>query len=143
MREAGERRAARAVRFGGADTLAIRSEPVRAPRGNEVIVRVTHAAIGATDVTAVQGRYVLQPFTGLVPGYDFIGVLETESAMSAALGLRKGRRVAGVLPGMGAQATRLVVTPKTLVAVPESLGSAVAATLARSRCRGRARPRRE
>lgn len=129
MGTAGTRRAVRAVRFGDASALAIVDEAVRSPRGNEVVVRVTHAAVGTTDVVAVRGGYVFQPFVGFVPGYDFVGVLETESAISVALGMRVGTRVAATLPSMGAQATRHVVAPRQLVAVPDELDSATAATL--------------
>lgn len=124
-----ERTAARVVRFGDPSAIALVHETLRAPRGNEVLVRVTHAALGSTDVLARRGGYVLQPVPGFVPGYDFVGVLETESAVSAALGLRTGARVAGVLPRMGAHATRLVVSPTYLVAVPDALTSEAAAAL--------------
>ncbi|MEN2742745.1 hypothetical protein ABCS02_33640 [Microbacterium sp. X-17] len=121
--------AARVVRFGDPSAIALAHETLRRPRGNEVLVRVTHAALGSTDVLARRGGYVLQPVPGFVPGYDFVGVLETESAVSAALGLRTGSRVAGVLPRMGAHATRLVVSPTFLVAVPDALTSEAAAVL--------------
>ncbi|WP_433861821.1 alcohol dehydrogenase catalytic domain-containing protein [Streptomyces sp. L7] len=94
-----ERTAARVVRFGDPSAIALVHETLRAPRGNEVLVRVTHAALGSTDVLARRGGYVLQPVPGFVPGYDFVGVLETESAVSAALGLRTGARVAGCSRG--------------------------------------------
>ncbi|QNE37680.1 hypothetical protein F1C12_11540 [Leifsonia shinshuensis] len=117
------------VRFGDPSAIALAHETLHAPRGNEVLVRVTHAALGSTDVLARRGGYVLQPLPGFVPGYDFVGVLETESAVSAALGLRTGARVAGVLPRMGAHTTRLVVSPTFLVAVPDALTSEAAAAL--------------
>ncbi len=124
-----QRSAARVVRFGDASAVAIARETLRPPRGNEVVVRVTHASLTSTDVLARRGGYALQPTPGFVPGYDFVGVLETESAVSVALGLRAGIRVTGVLPRMGSHATRLVVPPTFLVAVPEALTSEVAATL--------------
>ncbi|WP_426626209.1 alcohol dehydrogenase catalytic domain-containing protein [Leifsonia sp. McL0607] len=124
-----QRSAARVVRFGDASAVAIAHETLRPPRGNEVVVRITHASLGSTDVLARRGGYMIQPTPGFVPGYDFVGVLETESAVSVALGLRTGARVAGVLPRMGSHATRLVLSPTFLVAVPEALSSEVAATL--------------
>jgi len=123
-----ERTAARIAAFGDADVVQLVDEEVRAPRGTEVVVRVTHASVGSTDVLARRGGYVFHPFPGFVPGYDFVGVLETESAVSAVLGLRAGARVAGVLPGMGAHATRLVIPASLLAPVPDGLDSAVAAT---------------
>lgn len=124
-----ERSAARVVRFGDASAVAVVHETLRAPRGNEVVVRVTHATIGSTEVLARRGGYVFQPVPGFVPGYDFVGVLESESAVSVALGLRTGARVAGVLPRMGSHATHLVLSPTFLVAVPEALPSELAATV--------------
>lgn len=124
-----ERSAARVVRFGDASAVAVVHETLRPPRGNEVVVRVTHATVGSTEVLARRGGYVFQPVPGFVPGYDFIGILESESAVSVALGLRTGARVAGVLPRMGAHATRLVVSPTFLVAVPGALASELAATV--------------
>ncbi|GIT81464.1 hypothetical protein LLS1_31330 [Leifsonia sp. LS1] len=124
-----DRRAVRVSRFGDASALGIADEALRRPLGNDVVVRVTHASVGATDLLARRGGYVFQPLPGFTPGYDFVGVLETESAVSVALGLRTGARVAGVLPRMGAHATRVTLSPTFLVAVPDALDSAVAATL--------------
>lgn len=124
-----QRSAARVVRFGDPSAVAIVRETLRPPRGNDVLVRVTHASLTSTDVQARRGGYLLQPLPGFVPGYDFVGVLETESAVSVALGLRTGARVAGVLPRMGSHTTRLALSPTLLVAVPETLTSAAAATL--------------
>ena len=72
-----ERSAARVVRFGDASAVAVVHETLRPPRGNEVVVRVTHATIGSTEVLARRGGYVFQPVPGFVPGYDFVGVLES------------------------------------------------------------------
>jgi NADPH:quinone reductase-like Zn-dependent oxidoreductase len=123
------RRVARVSRFGDPSAVVLARQSLRAPRGNDVVVRVTHASVGATDVLARRGGYVFQPLPGFVTGYDFVGELETESAVSVALGLRTGARVAGVLPRMGAHATRIVIAPTLLVAVPAALDSAAAAVL--------------
>jgi NADPH:quinone reductase-like Zn-dependent oxidoreductase len=123
------RRVARVSRFGDAGAMVLATERLREPRGTEVVVRVTHASLGSTDLLARRGGYVFQPLPGFVTGYDFVGVLESESAVSVALGLRTGARVAGALPRMGAHATRLVLSPTFLVALPEGLDPAVAATL--------------
>lgn len=123
------RLAARVSRFGDAGAMVLAREPVRPPRGTEVVVRVTHASLGATDLLARRGGYLLQPAPGFVPGYDFVGELVTESAVSVALGLREGARVVGVLPRMGAHATFLTLPPTLLVAVPDGLDAAAAAVL--------------
>lgn len=120
---------ARVSRFGDPTAVVLAREAVRVPRGNEVVVRVTHASLGATDVLARLGGYVLQPAPGFITGYDFVGELVTESAVSVALGLRVGARVGAALPRMGAHATFVTVAPTLLVALPESLDPAAAAVL--------------
>jgi NADPH:quinone reductase-like Zn-dependent oxidoreductase len=90
---------------------------------------VTHASLGSTDVLARRGGYVLHPAPGFIGGYDFVGELLTESAVSVALGLREGATVVGVLPGMGAHATFLTVAPTLLVALPEGMDPVAAAVL--------------
>jgi len=120
---------ARVSRFGDPTAMVLAREPLRPPRGNEVVVRVTHASLGATDVLARRGGYVLQPIPGFITGYDFVGELMSESAVSVALGLREGATVAGLLPRMGAHATFLTVAPTLLVAVPAGMEPAAAAVL--------------
>ncbi|NUU06920.1 hypothetical protein HNO83_11260 [Leifsonia sp. C5G2] len=109
--------------------MVLAREAVRPPRGTEVVVRVTHASLGATDLLARRGGYALQPAPGFVTGYDFVGELVTESAVSVALGLREGARVAGVLPRMGAHTSFLTLPATLLVAVPDGLDPASAAVL--------------
>ncbi|MDN4598861.1 zinc-binding dehydrogenase [Leifsonia virtsii] len=120
---------ARVSRFGDVGAMVLAREPVRPPRGTEVVVRVTHASLGATDLLARRGGYALQPAPGFVTGYDFVGELVTESAVSVALGLREGARVAGVLPRMGAHTTFLTLPATLLVAVPDGLDPASAVVL--------------
>ncbi|WP_424734002.1 zinc-binding dehydrogenase [Mycobacterium sp.] len=59
----------------------------------------------------------MQPRPGFVPGYDFVGVLET------------GVRVTGCLARMGSYTTQLDVPPDRLVPLPDALDSASAAAL--------------
>lgn len=71
----------------------------------------------------------MQPRPGFVPGYDFVGVLQTVNRVAAERGLRPGMRVAGCLARMGGYATVLDVPADRLVPVPDSLDSARAAAL--------------
>jgi NADPH:quinone reductase-like Zn-dependent oxidoreductase len=119
---------AQVTSFGGVDTVALVSSPAPHPGRRHVLVRVTHASVGSTDLLARRGGYLLQPLPGFTLGYDFVGVLETTTDVSDRLGLRVGDRVAGCLPRMGAHTTRLVLDPTLLVAVPDALPSASAAT---------------
>jgi NADPH:quinone reductase-like Zn-dependent oxidoreductase len=119
----------RVSRFGDPSAVVLAREALPAPRGADVVVRVTHASLGSTDLLARRGGYVLQPRPGFVTGYDFVGELVTESAVSVALGLREGTAVAGVLPRMGAHATFLTISPTFLVALPSGMDAAAAAVL--------------
>ena len=119
---------AQVTAFGGVDTVALASSPVPHPGRRQVLVRVTHASVGSTDLLARRGGYLLQPLPGFTLGYDFVGVLETTTDVSDRLGLRVGDRIAGCLPRMGAHTTFLVLDPTLLVAVPDTLPSASAAT---------------
>jgi NADPH:quinone reductase-like Zn-dependent oxidoreductase len=100
----------------------------RPPRG-KVRVRVTHASVGSTDAMARSGNYLLQPRPGFVPGYDFVGVIETVNGAAARRGLRAGIRVTGCLARMGSYATQLDVSADRVVPLPDALDSARAAAL--------------
>jgi NADPH2:quinone reductase len=114
--------------FGEVERVALADSSVPRPRGRQVLVRVTHASLGSTDILARRGGYLLQPGVGFTTGYDFVGVLETVNPSAGGLGMQVGSRVAGCLPRMGAHATHLAVDPSLLVAVPDALSSPVAAT---------------
>jgi NADPH:quinone reductase-like Zn-dependent oxidoreductase len=86
------------------------------PRG-KVRVRVKYAGVGRTDLTAVRGGYLLAPKRPFTPGYEYSGVDET------------GRRVAGMLPKMGAYQEIVDVDPRWCVPVPEGVDDALAAAL--------------
>lgn len=120
---------ARVSRFGDPSAMVLARERMIAPRPGQVVVRVRYSSLGATDLLARAGGYVFHPLPGFVTGYDFVGELVTETALSVALGLREGAVVAAVLPGMGAHATFLTVSPTLLVAVPDGLDPARAAVL--------------
>ena len=76
---------------------------------------------------ARRGHYLLQPRAGFVPGYDFVGTVET--ATSGTYTFEVGQRVAGILPRMGSHTSLIAVHPSLLVTVPDGLDSAVAATI--------------
>jgi NADPH2:quinone reductase len=116
----------RVARFGTIPTEAKLEGVLRTRRGR-ALVRITHASVGVTDVQAIRGEYLMQPVRGFVPGYDFIGIVEHLSTADHPQ-LSVGQRVAGILPRMGAHATRVTVAESLLVPVPDGLDSAVAAT---------------
>jgi NADPH2:quinone reductase len=120
---------ARVTRFGGPEVLRLETCALRRPRRGKVRVRVTHASVGSTDAAARSGNYLLQPRPGFVPGYDFVGVLETVNATGVRRGLRVGMRVAGCLARMGSYATYLDVPADRVMPLPDALDSARAAAL--------------
>jgi NADPH2:quinone reductase len=120
---------ARVSRFGGPEVLELEEFTPARPRRKKVRVRVTHASVGSTDAMARSGDYLLQPRPGFIPGYDFVGVLETVDAAADRRGLRPGMRVTGCLARMGGYTSELVVPSNRLVPVPDSIDSAQAAAL--------------
>lgn len=120
---------AKVTRFGGPEVLQLEDFTPGRPRRGKTRVRVTHASVGATDAMARSGDYLLQPRPGFVPGYDFVGVLETADAAAERRGLVPGSRVAGCLARMSGYRTQLDVPSARLVAVPDALHSAQAAAL--------------
>jgi NADPH2:quinone reductase len=119
----------RVRRFGGPEVLEIEEFTSTPPSRKKVRVRVTHASVGSTDAMARSGDYLLQPRPGFIPGYDFVGVLETVDAAAERRGLRPGMRVTGCLARMGSYTTELDLPANRLVPVPDSLESAQAAAL--------------
>ncbi len=101
----------------------------RAPSRCKVRIAVTHVSVGSTDGMARAGDYLLQPRPGFVPGYDFVGVLETVDDAAARRGLQPAMRVAGCLPRMGSYTTQLDVPADRVVPLPDGLDSARAAAL--------------
>lgn len=120
---------ARVTRFGGPEVLQLEEFTPGGPRPGKVRVRVTHASVGSTDAMARSGDYLLQPRPAFVPGYDFVGVVETGNGAAARGGLRDGMRVIGCLARMGSYTTQLDVSAERLIALPDALDSARAAAL--------------
>lgn len=119
----------RVSRFGGPEVLRLEEfAPPQVPR-RKVRVRLTHASVGSTDAMARLGGYLLEPRPGFVPGYDFVGLLESVDSAAARRGLRPGMRVAGCLARMGSYTTQLDVPADRLVPLPDALDSAIAAAL--------------
>lgn len=90
-------------------------------------MRIRFASVGVTDTMAVRGDYLLAPRPGFAAGYDFVG--EIERVPDGAAHLSVGMPVAGILPGMGAHASRVAVPASLLVPVPDAVPLAHAATV--------------
>ena len=119
----------RVDRCGPPEVLHLEQFALRKIGHRAVRVRVTHASVGSTDAMARSGDYLLQPRPGFVPGYDFVGVVETTNAAATRRGLRTGMRVIGCLARMGAYTTHLDVCVDRVVALPAELDSACGAAM--------------
>jgi NADPH:quinone reductase len=109
--------------------LGLEQFALRGLRRGKARVRVTHVAVGSTDVMARAGDYLLQPRPGFVPGYDFVGIVDEVNGAGTRQGLRTGMRVTGCLARMGSYTTHLNVPIGRLVQLPVALDSASAAAL--------------
>jgi len=83
----------------------------------KIRVRVKYAGVGRTDLTAVRGGYLLAPKFPFTPGYEYAGTDEL------------GRRVAGMLPQMGAYQEFIDTDPRWSAAIPEGVSDEAAAAL--------------
>lgn len=119
----------RVAGFGEPDVLRIEQFDAPPHKRGKVRVRVTHVSVGSTDAMARSGNYLLQPRPGFTPGYDFVGVVDSDESVAERSGLRTGMRVAACLPRMGAYATHLDVPAERLVPLPDELDSAIAAAM--------------
>jgi len=57
-------------KFGGPEQLKLEFITIPPAAKGKVRIRVIAASAGNTDLTARAGKYLLQPFTPLTPGYD-------------------------------------------------------------------------
>lgn len=117
----------RVSRFGD---IPITPTPTRLRRltPGRAVVSVTHASVGVTDLAAVEGEYLLQPFPRFAAGYDVVGVIEHLGERSHPE-LLVGQHVAGILPRMGAHTTHVSVPASLLVPVPAGLDPLIAASV--------------
>jgi NADPH:quinone reductase-like Zn-dependent oxidoreductase len=82
-----------------------------------VRIKVKFAGVGRTDITAVRGGYLLAPRRPFTPGYEYVGIDES------------GRRVAGLLPKMGAYQEFVDADPRWCVPLPDQIDDQTAAAL--------------
>jgi len=128
-------RAVAVTALGGPGVLRVveRPDPVAGP--GEVLVRVRAAGVQPADLAArtglIPGGPIAPPF---LLGWDFAGDVVTVG--SGVTGYRPGDRVAGMVPwhltrgSVGAYAELLVAESGWLVALPDEVDMAAAATIA-------------
>ena len=95
----------------------------------QVRLAVSASGVNFVDGLFVEGRYQIKPPTPFVPGGEVVGRI-TELGEDVD-GLVVGERVFANL-GLGGFASEVVVSPRQLVAIPESLSDGQAATFMQS-----------
>ncbi|AWN41237.1 quinone oxidoreductase family protein [Methylobacterium durans] len=119
------RRVVTLAEFGRPDVMSVVSEELPVPMPGEV--RVRHSAIGFNfiDIYQRKGIYPLPLPTGL--GFEAAGVVDALGA--GVTGIRTGDRVAYMNAGVGAYTDLRNVPADKLVALPDTVSDAAAATL--------------
>ena len=105
-------------RFGDETVLQVIEAPTTLPQSGEVQVQVLHSVVAGSDVNMRRGTYPFQRKPPFTPGYSMIGnVLENGSRCTR---FKPGALVA-CLTIYGAQAERINVPERFLIAVPEGV----------------------
>lgn len=91
--------------------------PMPEPRGNEVLVRITHAGVNPADLAQVAGNYPPPKGASPVLGLEFSGYREDN-----------GQAVMGLVAGGGC-ATHIAVPVDQLLPIPRRFSHAQAATI--------------
>jgi len=117
-----------ATRAGGPEVLAVVRRRLRAPRRDEVRVRVEAASVSAVDVQARQGLSTYPPRFPFVPGYAVAGVVDAVG--DGVTAFAPGDRVAAMTE-KGGYAEYVYVRRHPLMRVPTGLdaGEVVAVAL--------------
>jgi NADPH2:quinone reductase len=98
--------------------------------GGQVRLDVAASGVNFVDGLFVQGKYQIKPPTPFVPGGEVVGRV-VEIGSDVADGVVVGDRVFANL-GLGGFASEVVVSPRQLVAIPDSLSDGQAATFMQS-----------
>ena len=115
--------------FGPIEDLRV-VERDRQPLGpGQVRLAVSASGVNFVDGLFVEGRYQIKPPVPFVPGGEVVGRI-TELSDDVE-GLTVGERVFANL-GLGGFASEVVVSPRQLVAIPDSLSDGQAATFMQS-----------
>lgn len=120
-------------KFGGPEQLKLKQIDLFPPKKGEVRIKILAVSVGITDLMARSGKYLLQPFTPLTPGYDCIGeIIDWHASVNTDLAKanqEKGTRVAICLPRMGTYTSHLCVKPWQIITLPDNLETIRAAAI--------------
>ncbi len=115
--------------FGPIEDLQVVERPPQPLGPGQVRLAVSAAGVNFVDGLLVEGRYQIKPPLPFVPGGEVVGRI-TEIAEDVD-GLARGERVFANI-GFGGFASEVVVAPRQLVAIPDSLSDGQAATFMQS-----------
>ncbi len=118
-------RAWRAHSFGSPDVLRLDELPDPPLGDGQLRVEVKAAAVNFPDALLVAGTYQIKPPTPFTPGMEAAGVV----VESRAAAVPAGARVAVLSEGVGAYATHMVVAPKSVFPMPDSMSFEDAAAM--------------
>jgi NADPH:quinone reductase len=103
-----------------------------APLGpGQVRLAVSAAGVNFVDGLFIEGRYQIKPPVPFVPGGEVVGRVVELADDIAGIDLAIGDRVFASV-GLGGFASEVVVSPRQLVAIPETLSDGQAATFMQS-----------
>ena len=117
----------RALRITRPGSLELDTLPLPEPGAEEVLVRVSAAALNRADLMQRAGRYPAPAGVPAdIPGLEFSGTVAAVGPSSARW--RIGDRICGLVGG-GAQAEYLTTHERAVTAVPDALGMVEAAAV--------------
>jgi NADPH:quinone reductase len=117
------------AKFGPIDDLRVVERESAPLAVGQVRLAVSAAGVNFVDGLFVEGRYQIKPPVPFVPGGEVVG--RVSELGDGVTGLEIGDRVFANL-GLGGFASEVVVSPRQLVAIPESLTDGQAATFMQS-----------
>ena len=115
--------------FGPIEDLRVVDREAQPLQPGQVRLAVSSAGVNFVDGLLIEGRYQIKPPLPFVPGGEIVGrVTEVGDEVD---GISVGDRMFASI-GFGGFATEVVVSPRQLVAIPESLTDGQAATFMQS-----------
>ncbi len=117
--------------FGPIEDLRVVERDSVALGPGQVRLAVSASGVNFVDGLFVEGRYQIRPPLPFVPGGEVVGRVVELADDIAGIQLAVGDRVFANL-GLGGFASEVVVSPRQLVAIPDSLSDGQAATFMQS-----------
>lgn len=119
-------KAVRIHEFGGADNLKVDEIEKPSPNAGEVLIKTEAAGINFADTMLRENRYLFTPELPFTMGFEVAG--EIEEVGEGVENFKVGQRVLAMNRG-GGYAEYAIADAKTLVPIPDGLGSKEATAL--------------